>query len=224
MICEKIFIDIGANIGVNMRFLYEANKYPHTRFMISEMDRVLGKNRDNVCYYGFEANPNHYNRLQNLSSYFKSRNMKIWNKPVGIHNKTKTFYHANKTSDYNNKEWGFSETRWSSTAVPVQLQMIDFPNWFNININPSSTIMMKIDIEGGEYELLTALMSQGSLCKIHTITMEWHSRFCNNIWCNFKKWLPNFFLVLPRVGCNVRFLYKDDESYLHDGILMNATK
>ena len=89
-------MDLGANIGVNMRFLYEPLKYPHTHFMISEMDRVLGHNRSDVCYYGFEANPAHYKRLEALKSHFAERKVEIWNRPVGVRSENKTFYHYRK--------------------------------------------------------------------------------------------------------------------------------
>jgi hypothetical protein len=80
--CTKVFLDIGANIGVNMRFLYEPEKYPNTAFMGSMMDQVLGKNRSDVCYYGFEANPAHYKRLERLKAHFGTQNVQIWNQPV----------------------------------------------------------------------------------------------------------------------------------------------
>ena len=35
-----------------------------TAFMVSMMDKVLGKDRSDVCYYGFEANTAHYKTFQ----------------------------------------------------------------------------------------------------------------------------------------------------------------
>lgn len=73
---------------------------------------------------------------------------------------------------------------------------------------------MKMDIEGSDYEIVAALLAQGSLCKINTITIEWHSQFCKGPLCNVN--LPELAKLLPSIGCNVNFVNKDDETYLHD--------
>lgn len=216
MACRKVFLDLGANIGVNMRFLYEPLKYPRTQFMISEMERVLGQNRSDVCYYGFEANPNHYKRLESLRAHFADRRVGIWNRPVGILRENRTFYHNRK--DTKKEEWGFSSKSHSKHSSPVQLTTLNFPAWFDTTVHANMTIMMKVDIEGGEYELLAALLARGSLCKVDTITMEWHSKLCDGVWCKLRSSLSTLLHTLPAVGCNVTVLNKDDESYLHDGV------
>ena len=215
--CTRVFMDVGANIGVNMRFLYEAEKYPNTASMVSMMDKVLGKDRSGVCYYGFEANSAHYTRLQRLKEYFKAKNVHIWNRPVAAHDRYMTFYHANTKSDYSNEEWGFSATRYTRNGIPVQLKALDFPKWFaGMKFDPAvTTILIKMDIEGSEYEVVAALMAQGLLCKVHTVTIEWHARFCRGKLCNVD--LPSITRYLPKLGCNVNFVEQDDESYLHDG-------
>ena len=222
--CTRVFLDVGANIGVNMRFLYEPNKYPKIKSMGSMMNQVLGRNRSDVCYYGFEANPAHYKRLKRLKTHFHTRNVHIWNQPVANHNQHITFYHANTTSDYANEEWGFSATAWSKYSVPVRLKAIDFPKWFaGMKFDSTmTTILMKMDIEGSEYEVLAALLAQGSLCTLHTVTIEWHPDFCRGPLCSAN--LPSFVQLLPNVGCNVRFVDQDDESYLHDGQSLNRIK
>ena len=99
----------------------------------------------------------------------------------------------------------------------MQLKALDFPKWFaDMKFDPTTTtILMKMDIEGSEYEVLTALLAQGSLCKIQTVTMEWHPQFCRGPLCNVN--LPDLARFLPNIGCHVEFVNKDDESYLHDG-------
>ena len=217
MACTKVFLDLGANIGVNMRFLYEPTKYPKSPFMVSMMDKVLGRNRSNVCYYGFEANIAHYKRLERLKVHFKtkfkSKYAHIWNRPVAAHDDNITLYHAG--DDYQNEEWGFSAMRWSNRAIPVQSRAFNFPKWFASMKFTTTTVLMKVDIEGSEYEVLTALLVQGLLCKIHTITIEWHPRFCKGSLCNAH--LVQLTRLLPKFGCNVTFVERDDESYLHDG-------
>ena len=81
--------------------------------------------------------------------------------------------------------------------------------------------MMKIDIEGGEYGLITALLAHGHLCRVDTITVEWHEKFCKGQWCEIKDSLLRVLSQLRSVDCNVRILYKDDETYLHDGVALS---
>jgi hypothetical protein len=83
--CTRVFLDVGANIGVNMRFLYEPEKYPNTAFMVSTTDKVFGKDRNDVCYFRFEANTAHYKRLQFLKRNFHTKRAQIWNQPVAVH-------------------------------------------------------------------------------------------------------------------------------------------
>jgi FkbM family methyltransferase len=220
MACSRVFLDVGANIGVNMRFLYEGRKYPRSRFMVKTMDYVLGNNRSDVCYYGFEANPIHFERLARLKSHFESRHVHVWNQPVATHGKDVTFYHANNTQDSASEEWSFSGTKQSPDAIPVKLKAFNFPKWFAAqNFDPATTsILMKIDIEGSEYELLASLLASGLLCKVKVVTIEWHPQFCNGKWCQMK--LEDYTRLLPSIGCNVKFIARDDESYLHDGIAL----
>ena len=225
MACTRVFLDVGANIGVNMRFLYEPKKYPKSRFMVPMMDKVLGRNRENVCYYGFEANVAHHKRLEQLKVHFKtkfkSNYAHIWNQPVLAHDDNITLYHAGSKYDYKNKEFSFSAMNWSKSAIPVQSRAFNFPKWFaSMKFDPTTTtVLMKVDIEGSEYEVLTALLVQGLLCKIHTITIEWHPGKCQGSLCNAH--LVQLTRLLPNFGCNVTFVERDDESYLHDGQPLN---
>jgi hypothetical protein len=123
------------------------------------------------------------------------------------HDQHITVYHANTTSDYAHEEWGFSATAWSKNSVPVRLEALDFPKWFaGMKFNPTmTTILMKMDIEGSEYDVLAALLAQGSLCSLHTVTIEWHSRFCRGPLCNVN--LPSLVQRFPNIywlQCEVR--------------------
>ena len=222
MLCQRVFLDLGANIGVNSRFLYEAHKYPQNTEgggfkMTHKMDEVFGKHRTDVCYVGFEANPNHNDRLTLLAKHFRNRPFTLLNRAVSIHNTNLTFYNIETSAEKQHKEWGFSEIKRHSQSRAVQVQALDFPRWFQTNLRDAQTIMMKIDIEGSEYELLFSMLAQGLLCKVHTITMEWHPH-CKGVWCGVKNSLPALLRRLPDVDCNVTLVYADDESYLTDKV------
>ena len=109
------------------RFLYKPEKYPNTAFMVSMMDQVLGKDRSDVCYFGFEANAVHYKRLHRLTQHYNTKNAQIWNQPVAVHNKNVTFYHANTDEDYMKNE-GSLKLLGQRIAYPSSRKPLTFRN------------------------------------------------------------------------------------------------
>lgn len=57
--CFHVFLDVGANIGVHGRFLFEPKKYPEAVVARAIFDEEFGAERDNrdVCAFEFEPNP-----------------------------------------------------------------------------------------------------------------------------------------------------------------------
>ena len=47
--CTNVFLDLGANIGVSSRFLFEPHKYPDATFL-KVLDMAFGTNSDNARY------------------------------------------------------------------------------------------------------------------------------------------------------------------------------
>ena len=75
--CSSVYLDVGSNIGVQIRKLYEPHKYPNSEGLtafseefgpISEeyRDGSWRKRRCGVCAIGFEPNPSHASRLDEL--------------------------------------------------------------------------------------------------------------------------------------------------------------
>ena len=78
---------------------------------------------------------------------------------------TRPSVHTNTEEDKTHEEWGFSTAVHSKSSIPVQLKGLNFPKWFaDKKFEPATSILMKMDIE------VTALLAQGSLCKIKTTT------------------------------------------------------
>jgi hypothetical protein len=126
-------------------------------------------------------------------------------------------------------DWGFSsQVDPSQHAVKsvnltaVNLTQIDFPSWLNALEPKDARILMKLDVEGSEFELLTALLFRGQLCnRIHTMTLEWHPRQCQRKWCAIKDKLPPILDMARSVKCSTRFLAMDDESYEDDRVSLH---
>ena len=79
--CRHVFLDVGANLGVQTRKLFEPEAYPHVRSAahghnfswVEAFARELGPARDDVCAFAFEANPAHTRRLRSLEACYAKR-------------------------------------------------------------------------------------------------------------------------------------------------------
>ena len=109
--CYHVYLDVGSNIGVQVRKLYEPGLYPdadvHTIFN-SQFGSIEERNSDNriICAVGFEPNPHHTEYLKHVES---SYNKCGWNvrfftqSAVSDHNGMTQFY-SDEAYDY--LEWG----------------------------------------------------------------------------------------------------------------------
>ena len=65
--CRFVYLDVGTNIGVQIRKLFEPELYPNAKIH-KIFDRYFGdmkqRIRSGVCAVGFEPNPNHTSYLQ----------------------------------------------------------------------------------------------------------------------------------------------------------------
>ena len=114
--CYHVYLDVGSNIGVQVRKLFEPEKYAdasvHSIFnkyfgSIEERRKAYAENNGKiVCAVGFEPNSHHTKYLKEVeSSYNKCGwNVKFFTQSaVSDHNGMTQFY---SDDDVNNLEWG----------------------------------------------------------------------------------------------------------------------
>jgi hypothetical protein len=88
--CHHVFLDVGANIGVNIRKLFEPEKYPnatiakHKNFM-----RLMGTPQQRaqpgaLCAFGFEANKRHAKRLARLAACYATKGWRVLFLPFAV--------------------------------------------------------------------------------------------------------------------------------------------
>lgn len=156
---KKVFIDGGARIG-------------ETLYMF------LGKRPDLLgCdVYFFECNENHINTLKTISETNKDYNFilkqnAIWNK-----NETKLFY-------ITNDQWGDlgctlkpEKKERMDKENPMVVECIDFSEFIK-SFNDDIYLVIKLDIEGAEYEVLESLINTGMINKINELYVEFHDGF-----------------------------------------------
>lgn len=71
---------------------------------------------------------------------------------------------------------GIRQNFLTSYTVPC----IDFAKFLQTNFTPNDRIIIKMDIEGSEYDVLEHMDNLGVLSYVDFLAVEWHSRFFTN--------------------------------------------
>ena len=74
--CRSVYLDVGSNIGVQIRKLYEPEKYPAAP-ALRIFDDVFGRDRCDVCTIGIEPNPHHTARLTDLERRYRATGLPV---------------------------------------------------------------------------------------------------------------------------------------------------
>ena len=224
--CQRYYIDMGSNIGVQIRKLFEPIHYPDAP-VLNIFSEYFGTQdmRDSsakICAVGFEMNPVHTNRLKSLES--------IYNR-CGFHTKIYTETAVSTTSkemtqfwsdnDFYNHEWGASAMyKWPEQINnTVLVNSIDISDFMLKHVIPyASTIVVKMDIEGQEVKILPDLLASGAMCHIDLIFIELHRRMISdsNTLENFDLFIKSLEYSLKNSNCKTKISYMDDETYNRD--------
>ena len=161
-IMRKVFIDTGAHKATSVKNFKD--NYPHS---------------EEYEIFSFEAN-------KNLEKHFKKHpdvNLQIalvW-KEDGV----KTFYNAGTrgSSIYKSKAFLKSkkhlkdnELHWPDSKVKKEnVKTVNLDRWIKENFNKEDEIILKLNIQGAEYEVLEHILEKGSYQYINKLYIEW---FC----------------------------------------------
>jgi FkbM family methyltransferase len=157
---RKIFIDCGYSHG-------EA-----TNLFLKK----LGKEYE---YFGFEANPYLYDRFKDKHDFVNLSNNAVW-----VKNGTVDFYVItnDRSGDWNpytgastvmkeKSDWNMNvHTGQRKVTVPS----IDFSDFMHKNFKKEDFIVLKMDIEGGEYDVLNKLIADKTLDYVNELYIEFH--------------------------------------------------
>ena len=216
--CKRFYLDIGSNIGVQVRKLFEPSRYPNAP-VLPLFDEYFGTQRNQdkgLCAIGVEMNPHHDARLLALQQHYQHTCGYAFHVMNGTAASTfdgETVFWSDNQFQYN--EWGASTIRSDRSSEPVSVRAIDLATFILHEIKPiASTIVMKLDIEGSEYEVLPHLVAKGALCDVDLAFIEIHKT------SSHKKDILHHALSLLKdgseIGCKVKILTLDDETFLHD--------
>ncbi len=169
-----IYIDGGARIGESIEILLDKRK---------EL-----KGCDS---YMFECNPSHIETLNEIKKNNQDYNFIIKNEALWVENIEKDFY--------------LSIDRWGDlgcTLKPEKKELLDIDNPIKVkcinlseflnSFSDNDYIILKLDVEGAEYEILEHLMNEGTINKVKELYVEFHDYFFNQNSQNIKNRLMGF--------------------------------
>lgn len=185
--CKSIFLDLGSNIGVNVRKLYEPEKYPGAK-LLPELQKAFGtpetrRSKDSgMCALGFEPNPQHFEHLQKLENAYTAKGLHVHFYPLaawrddGYMSLNTTSKRTGNPQDKNlqGAHLSMKSQMWPGSK-DIMVRTADLSE-FAKSLPASSIQLMLMDIEGSEYETLAQMMQKNVLCQktVNTALIEAH--------------------------------------------------
>ena len=209
--CRHVYIDMGTNIGVQIRKLYEPHLYKGA-YVLPLFREIFANETSEVCSVGFEANPVHDKYLQEYEAYCAKRGWRVkvfTSTAIGTKDGNVTFY--TDPTDNANNQWGASLVT-SGHKSNVTVRSIDIASWmrqyvFTRFVPAGSTpprIMMKSDIEGHDPNVLADMILKGVYCSIDLIYAEHLKKAFRGGVSQLQSFSPS---------CKTKLVYIDDETY-----------
>ena len=135
----------------------------------------LNQGFENWDYYLFEPSPKLSKCYGSLLKDYPQINFFYSKKAVWIEDGNAEFYfsqrgHSGSTilkEKFSNK---------IDHNNPIKVKTIDFSSWFKETMNKNDYIILKIDIEGAEYEVLNKMIDDGTLNYVNEVIIEFHGR------------------------------------------------
>ncbi len=145
-----VFIDGGAHKGETVAHFVETRAYARHDWQI----------------YAFEANPA-------LIPLIPPRdNLTVLNQAIWIHDGTVELYLGRDTvssSLIKDKKTG------GLSSEPTVVPCVDFGRWLESRFKREDHVVVKLDIEGAEYEVLDSMLENGTVVLIDKLYLEFHN-------------------------------------------------
>jgi len=151
---KKVFIDCGARRCDVTRIFLEQG--------LTDWD-----------YYLFEPSPKLNGYFKKLVEDYPQVNFDYSKKAVWIEEGEIDFYYSRR----GNSGSTILKEKFSNKVDhdnPVKVETIDFSSWVKDNINKDDYIILKVDIEGAEYEVLNKMVEDGTLDYADELIVEFH--------------------------------------------------
>jgi FkbM family methyltransferase len=197
----KIFLDCGSNIGQGFEEIskiegvdssWEVHMFEPNKTCLSSLKKY---ERENL-------------HIHNVALWDEDchRNLQISYCPLdedwtgGASNVLEMDEHWNKVNDEGFRDLG-------------QVECINFSNFITDNLNLDDYVLLKLDIEGSEFKVLSDLISNNTIGYINKIFVEWHERFFEEHEILKVFWPNNDFKFLDQKHSFIKFFKDNDIEY-----------
>lgn len=180
--CTHVLLDLGANRGDTILRWFTEERFTG-RAKSSSLDDIFNlKQRQNFCVLSFEPNLSFSSTLQKVEKNMNARGFKtkvIVGAAVSDKASVSVVYldesstHAYGTSLLVDKKVNFGG-QLHSLGRNQSVNLLDFTTILK-SIPKGAETVVKMDIEGGEYEVLRSSISSGWACRIDVLIIEFHS-------------------------------------------------
>ncbi|KAH3736136.1 hypothetical protein DPMN_042698 [Dreissena polymorpha] len=224
--CRFVFLDLGSNKGVQVRKVYEPWLYPKAPFL-KYFDEYFGLvsrtyRRQDVCSFGFEANPRHMPRLKQIEKAYVNKGLSVRFDNYAVSNRSNDTVTVYSETNFD-LDWGAgildtainNKKNMTKYVVPT-MDLADFIRKSVVPLRPER-ILMKMDIEGSEFIVLPHLYKNGLLCEetITAMAIELHNWARHSF--NSLLTIPSLKRLLQAQACKPTLILNlDDETYNTD--------
>lgn len=146
---DPLIVDCGANIGCAT--LYFKLHYPDARII------------------AIEPNPFCFEMLKRNVEVNGLKNVSLLQAACANSSGTTTF-HVNTTFSPMSSALGNRDSK--NKTVPVEVRLVKLSDSIHEDVD-----LLKLDIEGGEWEVFADLVASGKLARIHRMAIEYHHRY-----------------------------------------------
>lgn len=227
--CDRFFLDLGGNRGDSIDRWFRGY-FGRLSNEISRDNQAMPVSPNNFCVLSFEGNPRWTKSLQEVSRQHMNSGRKVFVFPetvVFTDYLPKVMYidglasNSISSSIYTSKRIGLETKRDKQKLLHVKgkrdmlkskvtVQSINFSDllFYLKEESQAKHILVKMDIEGAEYDIIRHALASGTFCFIDTLFIEWHQdvREALKIPENFEAVIKS--LVEP-APCNVTVLLAD---------------
>lgn len=162
---KKVFIDCGGLNGCSVRYF---------------LDNF--NNADEYTIHTFEPNldfDKDYDKIKSILGEKFNRHKKA----VSHYNGNITYYKNsnNPSSNTTNVIKGTQPGCGSNikgTITKHVVDCIDLDEWINNNFSINDYIVLKLDVEGAEYDIIPKMIKNKTFLMINELHMEWHPNWC----------------------------------------------
>jgi FkbM family methyltransferase len=171
---KKIFIDGGARVGESIEIYVKNNP------------DLIG-----CDIHLFECNPNHLDKLNTLQTKYPEYNMEVHQLALWNSEGEQDFY-------FSIDIWGdlgctLNKDKGEKLDLdnPIKVKSISLSNFLN-QFNDDDYVIVKLDIEGAEWEVVNDLIETNQLSKINELYVEWHDKFFSHDFDSLKQKLKTY--------------------------------